>query len=95
MLEQGVDLYYVQRSLSHVDIHTTQIYVYISNKDLQNKINGAFGNKKTKNSSFSKEISDPLQLLKLKFASGDLSKEDFEGRHLLLSELENVQNKGF
>ncbi|MBI5355687.1 MAG: tyrosine-type recombinase/integrase [Candidatus Aenigmarchaeota archaeon] len=41
LLEQGVDLYYVQRSLGHVDIHTTQIYAYISNKDLQNKFNQA------------------------------------------------------
>ncbi len=43
LLEQGVDLYYVQRSLGHVDIHTTQVYAYISNKDLKNKIEMAFG----------------------------------------------------
>jgi len=55
---------------------------------LQNKINGAFGNKKTKTSNFSKEITNPLQLLKLKFASGDLSKEDFEEKYLLLESLD-------
>jgi len=48
LLEQGVDLYYVQRSLGHVDIHTTQIYAYISNVDLQRKINGAFGKQRTR-----------------------------------------------
>lgn len=86
LLEQGVDLYYVQRSLGHVDIHTTQIYAYISNKDLQNKINGAFGKKKSHQRNFEK-IEDPLQVLKLRFASGELSRDEFEERYLLLENL--------
>jgi integrase/recombinase XerD len=94
LLEQGVDLYYVQRSLGHVNIHTTQIYAYISNKDLQNKINGAFDKKKNHQKNY-EAISDPLQLLKLKFASGELSKDEFEERYLLISGLENIENGVF
>jgi len=89
LLEQGVDLYYVQRSLGHTDIHTTQIYAYISNKDLQNKINVAFG-KKLSHQKHYEQIEDPLQLLKLKFASGEISKVIFEERYLLLTSLENA-----
>lgn len=89
LLKQGIDLYYVQRSLGHTDIHTTQIYVYISNKDLQNKSNITFGKKQSQKKYFEK-IEDPLQLLKLKFASGELSEGAFEEKYLLLQELENV-----
>jgi len=89
LLEKGVDLYYVQRSLGHVDIHTTQIYAYISNKDLQNKINEAFGNKKEViQTKPSKRISNPLQILKLKYAEGELTREEFEEKYELLTSLE-------
>lgn len=94
LLEQGVDLYYVQRSSGHVDIHTTQIYAYISNKDLQNKINSAFGKKKSHQKNY-ESINDPLQLLKLKFASGELSESEFESKFLLLSKLESDGNEVF
>ncbi|MGE0792865.1 MAG: tyrosine-type recombinase/integrase [Candidatus Woesearchaeota archaeon] len=86
LLEQGVDLYYVQRSLGHTDIHTTQIYAYISNKDLQGKINMAFGKKKTSERNYER-IEDPLHILKLKFANGELSREEFEEKYMLLSEI--------
>ena len=88
LLEQGVDLYYVQRSLGHVDIHTTQIYAYISNKDLQNKINEAFGSKKVVTGlKPSRKNNNPLQILKIKYAEGEFTREEFEEKYSLLSEL--------
>ena len=93
LLEQGVDLYYVQRSLGHVDIHTTQIYAYISNKDLQNKINSAFG-KRVKKERI-ELIDDPLQLLKLKFAGGELSTDEFKEKLELLEKIEGMKSSIF
>ena len=91
LLEKGVDLYYVQRSLGHVDIHTTQIYAYISNADLRNKINFAFGKVETSNKNKrSVEVTDPLQLLKLKFADGEIELNEFKEKYKLLAKLENI-----
>lgn len=76
LLEKGVDLYYVQRALGHSDIHTTQVYAYISNKDLQEKINFAFG--KTHNKTQYAGLTDPIQVLQLRFANNDVSFEEYK-----------------
>jgi len=78
LLEKGVDLYYVQRALGHSDIHTTQIYAHISNKDLQNKINQAFGKKASHGRPES--IQDPIQLLQLRFANGEITQEEYKDK---------------
>lgn len=95
LLEQGVDLYYVQRSLGHVDIHTTQIYAYISNKDLQNKINQAFKCKTKQKYNQNTSINDPIQMLQLRYASGELSLEEFEQRLQILEKSQIVSRTTF
>lgn len=80
MLEKGVNLYYIQRSLGHSDIYTTQIYAYVSQKDLQNKINQAF-NAKTKDTT---AITDPLEVLKIRFANGEIDLREFQEKNEVL-----------
>ena len=78
LLEKGVDLYYIQRSLGHSDIYTTQIYVYISNKDLKEKIEKAFGTTVQKKIISQANISDPVEILKIRYANGELTLEELK-----------------
>ncbi|MEA2037894.1 MAG: tyrosine-type recombinase/integrase [Nanoarchaeota archaeon] len=78
LLEKGVDLYYIQRSLGHSDIYTTQIYAYVSQKDLKEKIDKAFkAEKKIKIES----VTDPFDVLKIRFANGEISVEEFKQKY--------------
>jgi integrase len=74
LLEKGVDLYYIQRSLGHSDIYTTQIYAYVSQKDLKEKIDKAFKSSKRKTEIVS---SDPINILKIRFANGEINQDEF------------------
>ncbi|MCK4589654.1 MAG: tyrosine-type recombinase/integrase [Nanoarchaeota archaeon] len=89
LLEKGVDLYYIQRALGHSDIHTTQIYAYVSQKDLKNKINMAFGKEEKFNN---QSIVDPVQLLKLKFANGDLTLDELNEKLQILEKTNSLTN---
>ena len=82
LLEKGVDLYYIQRSLGHSDIYTTQIYAYISQKDLQEKIEKAFRTTsqttQKKTTQTTATLTDPLEILKMRFANGELTLEELK-----------------
>ena len=84
LLEKGVDLYYIQRSLGHSDIYTTQIYAYISSKDLKEKIEKAFSGKilptatKRMTTITNNNSSDPMEILKLRYVSGEITREELE-----------------
>ncbi|MGV8168488.1 MAG: tyrosine-type recombinase/integrase [Candidatus Nanoarchaeia archaeon] len=96
LLERGVDLYYIQRSLGHSDIYTTQIYAYVSQKDLQQKIEKAFVGKKETNTRSTNlataQLSDPIEVLKLRFASGDISHDELLEKMNIITELSKNQN---
>jgi integrase/recombinase XerD len=87
LLEKGVDLYYIQRSLGHADIQTTQIYAYVSQKDLQSKIETAFGKPKRLRDV---RADDPVQLLKLRYAQGELSEEELQEKMQILAEIDGA-----
>jgi site-specific recombinase XerD len=39
LLESGADIRYIQRSLGHNDLKTTQIYTHVANKDIKKLAN--------------------------------------------------------
>ncbi|MCF7861848.1 tyrosine-type recombinase/integrase [Candidatus Woesearchaeota archaeon] len=85
LLERGVDLYYIQRSLGHSDIYTTQIYAYVSQKDLKQKIGMAFKSSKRKTEMVS---DDPINILKIRFANGEINQEEFADKLEVLNNLQ-------
>jgi hypothetical protein len=87
LLERGVDLYYIQRSLGHSDIYTTQIYAYVSQKDLKEKIDRAFKSVKKQSAVSS---GDPLDVLKIRFANGEIDIEEFKLKFNIISQTSNI-----
>ena len=90
LLEKGVDLYYIQRSLGHSDIYTTQIYAYVSQKDLKEKIEKAFSTSQVKNTKriqATTQITDPMEILKIRFANGEISMEEFKEKNEILQSI--------
>ena len=85
LLEKGVDLYYIQRSLGHSDIYTTQIYAYVSQKDLKEKIDTAF---KTVQRKFD-SVTDHFDVLKIRFANGEIGIDEFKEKIGVLNQLNN------
>jgi hypothetical protein len=85
-------LYYIQRSLGHSDIYTTQIYAYVSQRDLKEKIEKAFTKQKTAESHQNKNqtmtsMSDPLEILKIRFANGDITVDELKEKIEVLNAL--------
>jgi len=96
LLEKGVDLYYIQRSLGHSDIYTTQIYAYISSKDLKEKIEKAFSGKiqptiQKKILATTNMPSDPMAILKLRYASGEITKDELEEKIVVIKSIEKQE----
>jgi integrase/recombinase XerD len=77
LLEKGVDLYYIQRSLGHSDIYTTQIYAYISQKDLKEKIDKAFSSTDKRKTDIVTS-NDPFELLKIRYVNGEIGFDEFK-----------------
>ncbi|MDP7457606.1 MAG: tyrosine-type recombinase/integrase [Candidatus Woesearchaeota archaeon] len=88
LLDKGVDIYYVQRALGHSDIHTTQIYTHVSNKDLQTKINAAFGTKSLTGKTHGL-LGTALEILQVRFAQGDISFEEYTDKLQVLEKTES------
>ena len=84
LLEKGVDLCYIQRALGHSDIYTTQIYAYVSQSDLKKKIDNAFKPEQKHNIA---AITDPFDVLKIRFANGEISIEEFHEKFAVLQSL--------
>ncbi|PIN81520.1 hypothetical protein COV13_00900 [Candidatus Woesearchaeota archaeon CG10_big_fil_rev_8_21_14_0_10_32_9] len=94
LLEKGVDLYYIQRSLGHSDIYTTQIYAYISSKDLKEKIEKAFSTTtQTPHKKVNTQIvniTDPFEMLKMRFANGEISLEELKEKTEVLQSMQTT-----
>ncbi|HZX44085.1 MAG TPA: tyrosine-type recombinase/integrase [Candidatus Nanoarchaeia archaeon] len=107
LLEQGVPIEHISKSLRHEQLETTQIYAHISDIELQKRIDHAFtyphmNNYQRISSNFSdvpkiekeekkipdkmdfSKITDPIEILKLRFAHGEIPPEDFQKRMSLL-----------
>lgn len=85
--ERTGDIYAVKQALGHNNLDTTMIYTHISDKSLRKKVNSAFDNNLMDryNQNFKLETDkinlpqeDPLALIKIRLAKGEINIEDFK-----------------
>lgn len=88
--EKTGDIYAVKQALGHNKLETTMIYTHISDKALQNKVNSVFDIRSTANNqpqeNFKSKFIDnskpnlfenPVEVLKMRLARGELDIENF------------------
>ncbi|MBI2148969.1 tyrosine-type recombinase/integrase [Candidatus Woesearchaeota archaeon] len=79
--EKTGDIYAVKQALGHNDLETTMIYTHTSDRALQQKVNNAFDitskNSIHINHKLPKETENPVEILKIRLAKGEIDPEKY------------------